>query len=212
MHPRERTEECAKLLPWTFLQRTLRLPQDYREGSTKWVLLAHFVQRLIPFLQVMCKLSEDWENFKKRHDAPKPDPESWNFWCLGYRLHGTFPNSFGNQFILVAVDYVSKWVEVVPTKTNDNKVIVKFLKENIFSWFGTPRAIIDDNGSHFCNRVFEALMRKYSINHKLSTPDEWAGRSHQSTNQAHFRKDCRTKPKGLVGQTQRCIVGLPHCF
>ena len=83
---------------------------------------------------------------------------------------GPFPNSFSNQFILVAVDYVSKWVEAVPTKTNDNKVVVKFLKENIFSRFGTPRAIIRDNGSHFCNRVFEALMRKYSINHKLSTP------------------------------------------
>ena len=49
-----------------------------------------------------------------------------------------FPNSFGNQFILIAVVYVSKWVEVVPTKTNDNKVAVKFLKENIFSHFGTP--------------------------------------------------------------------------
>ena len=83
---------------------------------------------------------------------------------------GPFSNFFGNQFILVAVDYVSKRVEAMPTKTNDNKVVVKFLKENIFSRFGTPRAIISDNGSHFCNRVFEALMRKYSINHKLSTP------------------------------------------
>ena len=49
-----------------------------------------------------------------------------------------FPNSFGNQFILVAVNYVSKWVEVVPTKTDDNKMVVKFLKKNIFSHFGTP--------------------------------------------------------------------------
>ena len=62
---------------------------------------------------------------------------------------GPFPSSFGHQFILVAVDYVSKWIEVVPTKTNDNKVVVKFLKENIFSRLGTPRAIISDNGSHF---------------------------------------------------------------
>jgi len=60
-----------------------------------------------------------------------------------------FLNSFGNQFILVAVDYVSKWVEAMPTKTNDNKVVVKFLKENIFSCFGTPRAIISDNGHIF---------------------------------------------------------------
>ena len=43
------------------------------------------------------------------------------------------PNLFGNQYILVVVDYVSKWVEVIPSKTNDNKVVIKFLKENIFS-------------------------------------------------------------------------------
>ena len=83
---------------------------------------------------------------------------------------GQFPNSFGNQYILVAVDYVSKWVEAIPCKTNDNKVVIKFLKENILLRFGTHRAIISDNGTHFCNRSFEALMRKYAITHKLSTP------------------------------------------
>jgi len=71
--------------------------------------------------------------------------------------------------ILVAVDYVSKWVEAIPSKT-DNKVVIKFLNENIFSRFVTPCAIISDNGTHFCNRSFEALMRKYVISHKLSTP------------------------------------------
>jgi len=118
----------------------------------------------------MCKLLEDWENFEKRHDAPEPVLEVEIFFVWGIDFMGLFPNSFGNHFILVAVDYVSKWVKVVPTKTNDNKVVVKFLKENIFSQFGTPRAIISDNGSYFCNRVFEALMQKYSITHKLSTP------------------------------------------
>ena len=68
------------------------------------------------------------------------------------------------------MDYVSKWVEAILRKTNDNKVVIKFLKENNFSRFGTPRAIISDNGTHFCNRTFEALMRKYVITHKLSAP------------------------------------------
>ena len=74
---------------------------------------------------------------------------------------GSFPNSFGNIYILVAVEYMSKWVEAVACKTNDNKVVVKFLKENIFTRFGVPRAIISDNGTHFCNRSFETLKRKY---------------------------------------------------
>jgi len=82
---------------------------------------------------------------------------------------GPFPISFGNQFILVAVDYVSKWVKAVATRMNDNRVVIKFLRENIISRFGAPRVIISDNGSHFCNRAFEALMRKYSISHKLTT-------------------------------------------
>jgi len=55
------------------------------------------------------------------------------------------------------------------TRTNDNRVVVKFLKENIFSHFGTPRAVISDNGTHFYNRAFEALMRKYSVTYKLFT-------------------------------------------
>ncbi|XP_026405448.1 uncharacterized protein LOC113300450, partial [Papaver somniferum] len=68
------------------------------------------------------------------------------------------------------VDYVSKWVEAVATKTNDHKVVLSFLKENIFSRFGTPRAIISDGGSHLCNKYFESLVRKYGINHKVATP------------------------------------------
>jgi len=87
----------------------------------------------------------------------------------GIDFMGPFPMSFGKEYILLAVDYVSKWVEAIPTKSNDNKVVVKFLKENIFSRFGTPRTIISDRGTHFCNRSFEALMRKYSITHKLAT-------------------------------------------
>ena len=60
----------------------------------------------------------------------------------GIDFLGPFPNSFGNQYILVVVDYVSKCVEAIPSRTNDNKVVIKFLKENIFLRFGTPRAIM----------------------------------------------------------------------
>jgi len=67
------------------------------------------------------------------------------------------------------VDYVSKWVEAIPTRINDNKIVVKFLKETIIAHFGALRAIISDNVTHFYNRAFEALMCKYSITHKLST-------------------------------------------
>ena len=52
------------------------------------------------------------------------------------------------------MDYVSKWVEAVATRTNNHKVVVKFIQENIFSRFGMPRAIISDGDSYFCNRCY----------------------------------------------------------
>jgi transposase InsO family protein len=82
---------------------------------------------------------------------------------------GPFPNSFKYLYILVGVDYVSKWVEVVPSKTNDHRVVVKFLQENIFTRFETPKAIISDGGSHFKNQHFASLLKKYGITHKVGT-------------------------------------------
>ena len=58
---------------------------------------------------------------------PILEVEIFDVWGIDFM--GPFPNSFGNQFILVAVDYTSKWVEVVPTKTNDNKVVANFSKK-----------------------------------------------------------------------------------
>ncbi|RVW18575.1 putative mitochondrial protein [Vitis vinifera] len=75
----------------------------------------------------------------------------------GIDFMGPFPMSFGHSYILVGVDYVSKWVEAIPCRTNDHKVVLKFLKENIFSRFGVPKAIISDGGTHFCNKPFEAF-------------------------------------------------------
>lgn len=91
------------------------------------------------------------------------------FDCWGIDFMGPFPVSFGNLYILLAVNYVSKGVETVATRINDAKVVVEFLKDNILSRFGMPRAIISDQGTHFCNRTFEALMKKYGITHKVST-------------------------------------------
>jgi len=70
----------------------------------------------------------------------------------------------------VAIDYVSKWVEAIACKTNDHKVVLQFMKGNVFARFGTPRAIISDGGKHFCNKFFEQLMKKYGITHKVTTP------------------------------------------
>ena len=91
------------------------------------------------------------------------------FYVWGIDFMGPFPPSFGFLYILVAVDYVSKWIEAVATRTNDAKIVVDFVKTNIFNRYGIPKAIISDRGTHFCNRSFEALLKKYHVVHKTST-------------------------------------------
>ncbi|XP_062102088.1 uncharacterized protein LOC133810985 [Humulus lupulus] len=66
----------------------------------------------------------------------------------------------------MTTDYVSKWVEVAATPTCDGKEVIKFLHKNIFTRFGTPRAIISDRGSHFCNKWFAALCTRYGVRHR----------------------------------------------
>ena len=94
--------------------------------------------------------------------------EIFDVWGIDFM--GPFPPSYGFTYILLAVDYVSKWVEAIATRTDDSKVVVGFVKTNIFSRFGIPRALISDQGSHFCNRVMENLLKKYGVFHKTSTP------------------------------------------
>ncbi|KAM0981459.1 hypothetical protein TB1_013793 [Malus domestica] len=92
------------------------------------------------------------------------------FYVWGIDFMGLFPSSHGFNYILLAVDYVLKWVEANATCTNDSKVVADFVKTNIFARFGMPRVLINDGGSHFCNRTIEALLKKYNVMHKVSTP------------------------------------------
>ncbi|CAM8885214.1 unnamed protein product [Rhodiola kirilowii] len=87
----------------------------------------------------------------------------------GIDFMGPFPASFGYLYILVAVDYVSKWVEAKATRCDDAKTVVDFLRTNIFCRYGVPKAIISDQGTHFYNRMMAATMRQYHVHHRTST-------------------------------------------
>nr|KYP35417.1 Pol polyprotein [Cajanus cajan]KYP35419.1 Pol polyprotein [Cajanus cajan]KYP35424.1 Pol polyprotein [Cajanus cajan] len=82
---------------------------------------------------------------------------------------GPFPISFGFSYILLAVDYVSKWVEAKATRTNNARVVVDFFRSNIFCRFRVPKTIVSDQGTHFCNRSMQSLLRKYGVVHRIST-------------------------------------------
>ncbi|GKC35363.1 reverse transcriptase domain-containing protein [Tanacetum coccineum] len=92
--------------------------------------------------------------------------EIFDVWGIDFM--GPFPSSRGNKYILVAVEYVSKWVEANALPTNDARVVVTFLK-SLFARFDTPRAIISDRGTYFCNDKFAKVMSKYGVTHRLAT-------------------------------------------
>ncbi|KAK8538818.1 hypothetical protein V6N12_034526 [Hibiscus sabdariffa] len=117
-----------------------------------------------------CDRCQRTGNISRRNEMPLQnilEVELFDVWGIDFM--GPFPSSFGNLYILLAVDYVSKWVEAIATTHNDAKTVQRFIKKHIFTRFGTPRVIISDEGRHFDNRSIAAALRKLGINHKLST-------------------------------------------
>jgi len=125
--------------------------------------------------------------------------EVFDVWGIDFM--GLFPVSFGLCNILLAVDYVSKWVEAKPTRTNNAKVVVDFVRSNLFCRFGVPRAIVSDQDTHFCNRSMYALLRKYGVMHRISTSyhPQTNGQTEISSREIKndLGEDCAAEQKGL---------------
>ncbi|XP_075104632.1 uncharacterized protein LOC142178810 [Nicotiana tabacum] len=179
------------------LKRVLRRYMETNLGLNKenvilWVAFEGLKKRLVSTLIIV---APDWEqpfelmcdasdhaveeicdecqttgNISRRHEMPmNPIQEVEVFDVCGIDFMGSFVSSYNNKYILVAVDYVSKWVEAIALPTNDAKGVIDFLRKNIVTQFGTPREIISDGGTHFCNRDFAKLLEKYGIRHKVAT-------------------------------------------
>lgn len=83
---------------------------------------------------------------------------------------GPFLYLNGKKFIRVVVDYVSKWIKVISSPTNDAQVFMKMFKNVIFPRFGTPGLVINYGGSHFIFKCFENLLTKYGVRHRNAIP------------------------------------------
>ena len=118
-----------------------------------------------------CDTCQRTGNISRRNEMPlQPILEVELFDVWGIDFMGPFQVSFQNKYILVGVDYVSKWVEAIASPTNDARVVKMFLQKHVFTRFGVPRAIINDGGSHFCNKIIEDLLGKYGVTQKVATP------------------------------------------
>ena len=98
---------------------------------------------------------------------PILEVEIFSLWGIDFM--GPFPSSDMKEYILVTVDYVSKWVEAIPTRTNDYREVLIFVTRCIFTRYGCPRAIISDGSSHFNNAHFRALLKNYGVHYRITT-------------------------------------------
>ncbi|RDX78150.1 hypothetical protein CR513_41604, partial [Mucuna pruriens] len=122
------------------------------------------------FISTCNKCQKAGMAMNRRHEMPQQPIlfcEVFDVWGIDFM--GPFPVSNGYSYILLVVDYVSRWVEAIATKTNDAKVVVDFLKSNIFCRFAVPKALISDQGSHFCNRAMDSFLHKYGVVHRVAT-------------------------------------------
>ncbi|XP_052116478.1 uncharacterized protein LOC127746631 [Arachis duranensis] len=119
----------------------------------------------------------DMANYKVGRKIPQEFTKQQNFilevelfdlWGIDFM--GPFPPSYSFRYILVAVEYVSKWVEAIATTTCDAQIVLQFLKKHIFTRYGVPKSLISDGGGHFCNKQMEKLLHKYGVIHKVATP------------------------------------------
>ncbi|XP_074351849.1 uncharacterized protein LOC141690997 [Apium graveolens] len=129
-----------------------------------------------------CILDDEIESFLNHcHNSPydghlqgdstarkvlQSEVELFDVW--GIESRGPFMMAFQNQYILLLVDYISKWAEDITTLTNDASVVLEFLKKNISTQFGIPKAITSDEGTNFCNKQISTLLLKYGVHHKVA--------------------------------------------
>ncbi|CAM8957409.1 unnamed protein product [Rhodiola kirilowii] len=109
-------------------------------------------------------------NISARNEMPQMPiivDEIFDIWGIDFM--GPFPSAYGLQYTLVAVDYVSKWVQAKATKHDDGKMVVDFLRTNIFCRYGVPKAVISDQGSHFCDRSVASMFKHFGVIHRVST-------------------------------------------
>jgi hypothetical protein len=83
---------------------------------------------------------------------------------------GPFPKLKNYGYILVAVDYVFKWVEAMPCRAADAKNSKKMFEEIVFPCFGVLRMVITDGGTHFTDKNFHHYLMKHGIHHNITTP------------------------------------------
>src|SRR3954465_8022490 len=107
----------------------------------------------------------------KKNNILHPIPVHSPFYQIGIDFVGPLPRTQrGKKYIIVAMDYLTKWPEARAVSEATAEATVNFLYEQIICQHGCPQIILSDRGTHFNNNMVKKLMEKFKINHLLSTP------------------------------------------
>ena len=126
--------------------------------------------------------------------------ELFDIWGIDYM--GPFPKSKNYEYILVVVDYVSKWVEAMPCRATDARNSKKMFEEIIFSRFGVLRMVISDGGTHFIDKNFHKYLLKHVIHHNITTPyhPQTSGQAETSNKQIKNILQKTVNEMGIAGK------------
>jgi hypothetical protein len=123
-----------------------------------------------------------------------------------------FPNYEGCEYILVVVDYVSKWVEALSCQTADAMHSKRMFHEVIFPRYGVPQIVISDGGSHFIDWTFQKALTEVGVDHRSISPsDEQSSRNIEQANQEYPSKDGESNGQTLIGMTPYQLVHGKTC-
>ena len=106
------------------------------------------------------------QNNMKRTIAPSDIFERWGVDIVGPLL----ATEKGNRYIIVAMDYFSRWPEAKAVKRANAEQVADFVYERIICRYGAPKVIQSDQGTHFVNQLIRDLTQRFRIRHSLSSP------------------------------------------
>jgi hypothetical protein len=117
-----------------------------------------------------CQMYQNSKNAPPQYLHTMASP--WPFSAWGMNVIGaiTPKASNGHEFILVAIDYFTKWVEACSFKNVTQVAVTRFVKNNIICRYGMPEMLITDNASNLNNRMMDQLCQQFKIQHHNSAP------------------------------------------
>ena len=103
--------------------------------------------------------------------APQITLQDFDKWAVDFFIPISPPGKqTGACYIIAAIAYLTRWVEVAPVKDFITATAVKFLFENVVTRIGFPKILINDQGTHFVNKIIVQMTVEFQIQHKKTKP------------------------------------------